>query len=307
MAKLCKSRKVVNSSVKPKRWYYGLEHCRSWAFSAVPAGETYEPLNLMGENYEEINGYVWFTNGGADPAPVGLTLIATVDATAAATVPGLLAAIKVALDASPSADLMQTQVSADDVEIFNNFVGLVTEEVAQEVTTTITVGQQSFGQALNVLTEDGASASFEIETLDQTGDATGNAIVESFLINVLATITLSMTDTSRESFKELFIKPLGGVYTNGPDEIIGFGTGNFFTSLMTKKAGKLVGHDASAAFSDRTNDWVMLALIKPASINFNKEIQALEVEFTSLYDATAPEEVNIFRIGDMTKIDLAAL
>ncbi len=307
MAKLCKSRRVVNSKVNPKRWYYGLEHCRTDVYSALPAGEQAVALNLIQEDYTELLGYIHLTNGGVDPAPVGLTKLATVDVTGTADVPALYAEIKTQLEASAYADLMQIQVITEGLEIFNNFIGLITDEdVSGNAELTRTIGQQSFGGALGLLTEDGASASFEFETLDQTADATGNAIVESFLINVLGTITLSMTDTSKELFEEIFVKPLGGTYENGADKLIGFGTASFFKSLM-EKIGKLVGHDASADFTDRSNDWQMLAVPKPNTINFNKELQALECEFVTAFDATMPEAINIFSIGDMTKVDRAAL
>tara|TARA_R110002153_G_scaffold136399_4_gene286308 strand:+ start:2536 stop:3459 length:924 start_codon:yes stop_codon:yes gene_type:complete len=307
MAKLCKSRRVVNSKVNPKRWYYGLEQCRTLEFSAIPLGEEALVINVKAEDYTEILGYVHITNGGVDPAPVGLTLLATVDATASADVAALYVDIKAQLEASIYADLLQLQVGTGGLEVFNNFIGLITEEDNTAIAELSSViGQQSFGGALGLLSEDGASSSFEFETLDQTADATGTAVVESFLIGVLGTISLSMTDTSKELFEEIFVKPLGGTYENGTDKLIGFGTANYFKSLM-ERIGKLIGHDASADYSDRSNDWQMLAVAKPSSINFNKEIQALECEFVSAFDATMPEAINIFSIGDMSKVDRAAL
>jgi hypothetical protein len=307
MAKLCKSRRTVNSKVNPKSWYYGLEHCRELQFSAIPAGEQSIELNLIQEDYTELLGYIHITNGGADPAPVGRTKLATVDVTAMVEVSEVLAEIKAQLDLSAQAILMQTQVSLSGVEIRNNFIGLITaEDDSANAEMTNVVGQQSFGGALGLLTEDGASASFEFEYLDQTSDITGNALVERFLLNVLATVTLSITDTSKEKFEEVFIKPLGGDYENAGERLIGFGTGNFFKSLMTQ-IGKLVGHDANTPFSDRSNDWQMLAAPTPSSINFNKELQAIECEFVSVYDATMPEDVNIFSIGDMSIVDYASL
>ena len=307
MAKLCKSRRVVNSKVNPKRWYYGLEQCRTLEFSAIPLGEEALVINVKAEDYTEILGYVHITNGGVDPAPVGLTLLATVDASASADVAALYVDIKAQLEASIYADLLQLQIGTSGLEVFNNFIGLITEEDNTAIAELSSViGQQSFGGALGLLSEDGASSSFEFETLDQTADATGTAVVESFLIGVLGTISLSMTDTSKELFEEIFVKPLGGTYENGTDKLIGFGTANYFKSLM-ERIGKLIGHDASADYSDRSNDWQMLAVAKPSSINFNKEIQALECEFVSAFDATMPEAINIFSIGDMSKVDRAAL
>lgn len=306
MAKLCKSKKTVNSSVSPKNWFYGLEHCREISFSGIPVGEEALSFNVIKEDYSEALYYVHLTNGGADPAPAGRTKIATVDLTGTADPAALYAEIKAQMDLAAEASEYQTQVSATGVEVLNNFIGLVTDEVAGATEETRTVGQQSFGGALGILTEDGASASFEFETLDQLGDATGNVPIESFLISALSTITLSMTDTSREKFEEIFIKPLGGKYVNGADEVIGFGTGSFFQSLVTKM-GKLIGHDAGVAFSDRSNDWSMLAKPNPSAINFNKELQALECEFVSYFDASMPDAINVFRIGDFSKIDFASL
>jgi hypothetical protein len=305
MAKLCKSKKVVNSKVNPKRWYYGLEHCRLVEYSALPAGETVLPLNLVGEDYVEVLGYVHMTNGGTDPAPAGLALIATVDVAAAADVAALNTALVAALEGSASADLMQVAEEGNGVDIINNFIGLITEEDDTAVAElTITVGQQSFGGAIGLLSEDGASSSFEFEFLEQFADATGSVAVEKWLTGLTATITMSITDTSREKFEELFVKPLGGTYENGTDKLIGFGTASFFQSLMTK-IGKLIGVDANA--TDRLNDWQMLAVPNPSSINFNKELQVIECEFVSALDSTMPEAINIFSIGDKTKIDLAAL
>jgi len=307
MAKLCKSKKVVNSKVNPKKWYYGLEHCRLVEYSAKPAGETVLPINLIQEDYTELLGYLHMTNGGVDPAPAGLTLLGTVDVDGAADIPALNAAIVAALDASAQAVLMQSVVEGAGVEIFNNFIGLITaEDDSAEATLTLTVEQQSFGGAIGLLSEDGASAAFEFEFLEQFADATGSVAVEKWLIGLVATITMSITDTSKEQFEEIFVKPLGGVYENAGDKIIGFGTANFFKSLMTQ-IGKLVGHDASAAFTDRANDWQMLAVPNPSSINFNKELQVLECEFASAFDATMPEAINIFSIGDITILDRAAL
>lgn len=307
MAKLCKSRKTVNSSVNPKRWFYGLEHCRSITYSTLPVGESYLVLNLIQEDYTELLGYVHMTNGGADPAPVGLTKLATVDVTGTADVDALVAEIKAQLELSAYAGLMQIAVEATGkVEVLNNFLGLITDESGSTDGGALMIGQQSFGGALGLLSEEGASASFEFEFLDQLADATGNTPVESFLISVLATVSMGLTDVSNEKFEEMFIKPLGGVYENGPDKIIGFGTANYFKSLV-EKMGKLVGHDASADFSDRSNDWTMLALLKPTETNFNKELRVLNVEATSFLDAVAPEEVNVFSIGDRSIVDVAAL
>lgn len=306
MAKLCKSKKVVNSSVEPRLWYYGLEHCRNWTYASVPVLETYAVLNLIQEDYTELNGYIHITNGGADPAPVGLTKLATVDATAAADVDALVADIKTQLEASAYADLMQVATETGGVvEIINNFIGLISDETGNTDGATVAIGQQSFGGALGLLTEDGASASFELEFLDTLTDSAGSVPVETFLIGVNATISMSLLDNSKAKFEEMFIKPLGGSYTN-VDKIIGFGTDAFYKSIVTKM-GRLVGHLRSAAFSDRSEDWEMLALLRPSETNFNKELRTLAIEATSFYDATAPEEVNIFRIGNRQAIDLAAL
>lgn len=307
MAKLCKSKKVVNSKVSPKTWYYGLEHCREIQYSALPTGESIIPLNYIDENYEEVLGYIHMTNGGADPAPAGLLKLATVDVAAAVDVAALLADIKTQLEASAHAEYVQLQVSVTGLEVLNQFLGLITvEDDSAEATLTLMVGQQSFGGPIGILSEDGASAAFEFEFLEQMGDSTGNVAIEKWLIGLVSTITMSITDTSKEKFEELFIKPLGGTYTNGADKLIGFGTANFFKSLMTK-IGKLVGHDSSVANTDRSNDWQMLAVPNPSSINFNKELQVIEVEFQSAFDATMPEAINIFSIGDKTKIDFASL
>ena len=304
MAKLCKKKASTPSKLDPRLWYYGLEHCRMISFAALPAGETILPINLIQEDYTELLGYIHFTNGGADPAPVGLTKIATVDVTAAADVEALYVEIETALEAGTYADLYQVSVTAGEgIDMINNFIGLITEETGDTSGAAISIGQQSFGGALGILTEDGATASFEFETLDQLGDTTGNAIIESFLINATATITLSLADTSKEKFEEVFIKPLGGTYENGMDKLIGFGSGSFFSSLINK-AGKLIGHRTGVAYTDRSEDWSMLASVKPNSINFNKELQAIETEFVSYYDATMPNAIDIFRIGDFAKIDL---
>lgn len=309
MAKLCKSKKVVNSKVDPRVWYYGLEHCRKASYSGIPAGEEAHPVNLIDADnkYVEILGYIHITNGGADPAPAGLTKLATVDVSAMVSVSEIYNEIKTQFEASAYAGMAQVAVEADGVEIRNNFIGLVTEEDASGIAElTITVGQQSFGGALGVLSEDGAAASFEFEYLDQSGDSTGNAIIERFMIGATASITMSLTDTSKEKFEEVFIKPLGGEYINGADKLIGFGSGNFFSSLMSE-IGKLVGHSKSDAYTDRSNDWQMLAFPTPSSINFNKELQVIECEFVSAYDATMPEDINIFSIGDMSIVDYASL
>ena len=117
---------------------------------------------------------------------------------------------------------------------------------------------------------------------------------------------MALLDTSKAKFEEMFVKPLGGSYENGSDKIIGFGTANYFKSLVDSM-GRLVGHLASADFSDRSDDWEMLARLSPSETNFNKELRSLAVEATSFYDATAPEDVNIFRIGNRQAIDLASL
>lgn len=311
MAKLCKSKKVVNSSVEPRLWFYGLEHCRSWTYASIPSADSYAVINLIQEDYSELNGYIHFEDSSGtpvDPAPTGLTKIATVDINGVADVDALVSAIKAQLDLSAQADLMQSQVEAGGkIEIINNFIGLISEETGNTDGATVAIGQQSFGTELGLLTEDGASASFELEFLDTLTDSAGNVPVESFLISVNATISMSLLDSSKAKFEELFIKPLGGTYENGAEKIIGFGTGNFFKSIVDGKMGRLVGHLKSAAFSDRSEDWEMLALLQPTETNFNKELRTLAIQATSYYDATAPEDVNIFRIGNRQAIDLAAL
>lgn len=307
MAKLCKSKKTVNSSVEPRLWYYGLEHCRTRDYDSLPVGESVAILNLIQEDYTELLGYVHLTNGGSDPAPAGRTKIATVDVTASADVDALVADIKTQLEASSQAGLMQVATDLDGkVEILNNFIGGISEETGSTDGATVTIGQQSFGTALGLLSEEGASASFELEFLDTLTDSAGSVPVDSFLIGVNATISMSLLDTSKEKFEEMFIKPLGGVYENGGSKIIGFGTGSFYQSLVGRM-GRLVGHLRSADFSDRSEDWEMLALLQPSETNFNKELRTLAIEATSYYDATAPADVNIFRLGNRQAIDLANL
>ena len=307
MAKLCKTKKVVNSKVDPRKWFYGLEHCRSAVYSGVPAGEEAHPLNIIIEDYTEVLGYIHITNGGADPVPAGLTKLATVDVSLMTTAVEIYNEIKVQLELSIYADYMQIAVETEGLDILNNFIGVTTAEDDTAIAElTLAVGQQSFGGALGVLSEDGASAGFEFEFLEQMGDSTGSVSIEKWLIGLVATISMSLTDTSKATFKEMFINPLGGTYVNGPDELIGFGSASFFSSLMVK-IGKLVGHSANAAFTDRSDDWQMLAMPNPSSINFNKELQVIECEFTSAFDATMPEAINIFSIGDKTKIDFATL
>lgn len=312
MGKLCKSKKVVNSKVDPRVWYYGLEHCRHHVYSAIPAGEEAVPLNLIDADnkYVEVMGYIHITNGGADPQPAGLTKIATVDITTlggSPTVADMINLCKTELEAAAQAGMYQVAVEDNQLVIRNNFIGLITEEdVTGIADLDIMIGQQSFGGPLGVLSEDGASAGFEFEFLDQMGDSTGSVAIEKWLTGLTATISLSITDTSKEKFEELFVKPLGGTYENGADKIIGFGTANFFKSLMTQ-IGKLQGHSASEPYTDRSNDWTMLAVPNPSSINFNKELSVIECEFASAFDATMPEAINIFSIGDGSKIDFAAL
>ena len=117
---------------------------------------------------------------------------------------------------------------------------------------------------------------------------------------------MSLTDVSNEKFEEMFVKPLGGTYESGPDKLIGFGTANYFKSLVDNM-GILIGHDSAADFSDRSNDWQMLALLKPTETNFNKELRTLSIEATSFLDVNAPEEVNVFSIGDRSIVDVASL
>ena len=299
-------KKTTDIKLEAVKVLWGVEQCRSLQVQGAAAmGGKYFDLNLIDENYNEIQGYVFLDDGvEVDPAPAGKTLIASPLINEAGTEAENAVIIKAALEASPSANLMKIEIEAetpDTMDIENQIFGAVSAETAGDSTFVYALGNAGLGGDLGKTAQGGVALNLETQTTELKADQTAELILGEINQGNLTTIEMSLLELTKERFKTLIGSVVGDIVDMGADgEYVGIGTSKLFKELSAF-GGRMVLHPIRISdISDRSEDWSFhITTPIPSSINFSgTEQQALEISFKPYVDESKPAAASVGGYGD---------
>ena len=286
--------------------YYGFRHCRTFTFSDDSSGSVsgqYFDLNIIDENYEEVQYYVLLqgTTPVTDPAPAGKTKIEVTfaDNDTGADIAALFVAELAALN-------VQTALVGAAAQIENSFIGIVQEEsMSNAASVSLEVLRVGSGGFLGAIAQGGGTLSAETTTVDITSDQTGGIILDQIIQGSAISFEVNLVEMTRERWKFLIGQGYGDVEVLNPslDELIGYGTSKLYRSSFDF-AGQLVGHPIRLPLSDRSADiCIWQASANLGSINFSgQDVQAGAFTFTALQAKSKPAKVDLFALGDHSQL-----
>jgi hypothetical protein len=295
--------------IEPSRVYFGSGECTkvtAVADIADSLGGTYFTINVPASVFDSsktaVEYYVWLDNG-ADPAPAGKTGI-TVDITTNDDAETVAAAIETALNGLATKRFRVERTGAE-LLIENREIGSVT--ATADVDTGFTFSQEAagFGGDLGSTTSDGIELSFESESVPITSLQTGNLVLDNFYLGGAISLSLGLQEMDINTW-ELALKSTGSTFTPvGGTKVAGIGEATLFRSFLAT-GGQLTLKPLSTADGDNSrNHTFWKAAPQPESINFNNDIQALQVSFQALLDPSRDTRVNAYMFGDNDQDGLA--
>lgn len=299
---LCTSTKSSDQVLEAMKWYFGNRHCRKITFVADVAGSLdgeYFDLNVIDYDGSEKKYAVLLSDGTTTTIPglpTGTTQI-TVTYTAndsAATIAGLF-------DTALSAVEVRTEVSSDEVEVQNWFVGLITAEVRTNAAS-LTFSDEATGSGGYLGQTGEAELTTNIDLVQILDDAQGTVPLDEIIQGYSAELTVPLREMTTARWESLIGSVTGSTVTIDSADITGWGTSKLYKSLFTY-AGRLVGHPVRLADSDVTEDVIMLNTAPILnSLNFSGgAVQEAEFVFTAKKDANADSGINLFARGDHRK------
>lgn len=303
----CVKKKTTSIKLEAVHLLWGIEQCRSIkVLDAANVGGKYFELNLIKEDYTELKGYVYLDDGDdLDPAPAGLALITEVDFLVADTEAELAAKIKIALEASAFADIMQISVNEDDadtLDIANVIFGVISDESGLgDSGFTYTDNISGLGGDLGKTAQGGVTLNLETQTFELKSDQTAELLLGEINQGNLTTIEASLIELTEERFKTLIGSVVGeNIDLGGDENYVGLGTSRLYQELSSL-GGRMVLHPVRITdLTDRSNDWSFhITAPLPASINFSgTDQQAMEMSFKPYVDETKDARAAVGGFGD---------
>ena len=280
---------------------FGVFHTRKWTTVAdvtSSLNDTYIDLNLPSGDY-----YVWFNvaAAGTDPAIAGKTAI-EVALTANDSAAVVAAAIKTALDAVNSGANWKVDVDGDELCIVNRVIGAITAETDSGSTGfTLDLIKTGLGGDLGK-TEGGSEVSFSVDTVEVRADQDGTVLLDEIITATNLEVTMNLLEMTADRWATVVGSVVGDTYTpSGGTEMVGFGTSKVYQN-MTNFTGRLVLHPIRKG-AELDRDFTLFNTAPmPASINFNNELQTMEVTFKAYKDDSINSAVNIGAFGDSSQI-----
>jgi len=258
---------------------YGPSYCRSRQFSADSSSDTnngYIDVNYSifsdANGLEEVQGYIWFSVGGAgvDPAPAGKTLIAEASYAADATAEERVDAIISALDALVANPFFYYKKQGTDVIVFDNaYPNEQTAESDSSSNSVLTVLRDGFGRLFG---------------------STKEAI----------TIEASIIDVSQEAKEVLIGKSAGDIIDlGGGINAVGLGESRLFQNA-SDIGGRMILHPIRLSRSDRSSDFVMWNTIPQLTeLAFDgTDTQAIGISAGANLDSGINKKVNLCVFGE---------
>lgn len=302
----CAKKKTSPIKLEAVKVLWGLEQCRTYEVANVAnMGGKYFELNLIGENYEEIQGYVHLDDGTEpDPAPAGKTLIAAPLINEAGTEEENALIIKAALEASSNANLMSVEIDSENGALFgiqNKIFGKVSTETAGDSGFTYTLAREGLGGDLGKTAQGGVTLNLETTTFELKSDQTAELLLGEINQGNLTTVETNLIELTKDRFELLIGSVVGDTIDMGADgTYVGIGTSRLYQELGAL-GGRMVLHPIRISdLTDRSEDWSFhITAPLPSSLNFSgTEQQGLEVSFKPYVDESKPAEAAVGGFGD---------
>lgn len=299
-------KKTTDVKLEPVKILWGTEQCRSYDVNGLVSYDgKYFKLNLIKEDYTQLKGYVFLNTGASvDPAPAGLTLLATASVSDLDSDEDNAAAIKAALDASAYAELIKSEVDPDDlsvVRIQNQILGKVDAEDAGDSQFVYTLELEALGGDLGKTEQGGVTLNMETSTAELKTDQTAELLVGEINQGNLTTIEMTLAEVTKDKIKTILGSVLGDIVDLGAgEEYIGIGTTKLFQELSAL-GGRMVLHPLRITdVSDRSEDWSFhLTAPLPSSLNLSgTEQQGWEITFKPYVDESKPAAASVGGFGD---------
>lgn len=293
--------------IEPFRLFFGAGECTQITTVADSSGslnDTYwefsVPASLFNSTKLAVDYYVWYNinAAGTDPAlagKVGIEVTAATDATAET----IALNTQTAIDAL-SPQRVNSSLSGSVLTIENREMGVTTAAADGAVPTGFTISQLSagFGGDFGATTQDGAEISYESETVPITSLQTGNLILDQFYLGGAINLSVGLQEMDIETW-DLALRSTGSSFTPpGGTQVAGIGEATLFRSFLAT-GGQLTLKPLSTAADDNSrNQTFWRAAPQPESVNFNNDIQALQVTFQALLDPSKDTRINSYMFGD---------
>lgn len=291
---------VTNIRIEPADASWEIES--AWCVDTVAdvAGSLQSASFKLGKaGQTTLSHYVWINLGGAgvDPAHAGLTAIPVTGAlnvTAAA----LATAIQTAVDATSD---FESVVDGSHVTIYNAVAGVSAD--MEDVDTGFTFTQAQEGGSLDLGLLDGdIEVSFEETLFEVTAHQTGTSKIADLRQGVSAEVTLTLKESDKAKYKEIFVSSGGTDTPSGGTEVFGWGKSRQGSNTVVQ-ARRLVLHPVRLDTSDLTEDlcfWKAYAM--PESIVYSGEnAKVLSMSFKCYLDEEKPDAIELFAIGDWSQ------
>lgn len=241
--------------------------------------------------------YAWFDvdNGSTDPAPAGRTGI-EVDIAQDASASAVASALKAALDAESDFAALS---SGAVVTLENNNIG-ASEDVA-DVDTGFTFEQLVDGSKDDLGgTSGGVSIAMEFNAVDVVADQLGGGdgtLLDQIQLSTNTTVSMTLLEMTADRWSLIVGQVIGDEHTpSGGTKLTGLGESKRYRNLKQFSRELVLKPSNSSDDSRNINLWK--AYPAPASINFDNELQGMEVEWRVFRDDSRPEAVSVMAFGD---------
>lgn len=304
--------------VEPVRAYFGKAECSSITAVADSSGSLnskyftfHVPDSLVNSGNVGDDFYLWYNiNGsGVDPmvsAHTGIEVAAATDASAATIAAATIAAIEAAAD-----DYVKVFAGSSAAQFYieNLFIGATTATADGAAATAFTFAQAVVGSGIDLgsTSEDGSELTTETEVVQVRSSQTGSYVQDEINIGAAASISMGIQETTLDKYKLILGSVTGDVLSPvGGTDVVGMGEGKLFNSLFAL-GGRLILKPIGTASNDSSrNITFWRSAPKVNSINYNAEVQVMQIEFTAYVDKGINAKINYWMFGDSEQKGLEA-
>lgn len=289
---------------------YGPSECRAQLLTADSSSDTqngYIDINfisLTDAGLVETLGYIWFNVGaaGADPTPVGKTLIAEVayaaDASAETRVDAIISALD-ALITNPFFFYKKDSANVANFLMDNCYPGAITAETSTGANAALTVARVGFGSVFTS-TSEGITVSTEATLFDVLTNQTGEIINDGIFTGSSVSAEAAFLDVSQSAKEALVGKGVGDIVDLGGGlNAVGQGESRLFQNASVI-GGRLIFHPIRLPRTDRSADFVIWNTLPVLSelVFDGTALQALSMSFRANLDRQFDTKINLFVMGE---------
>lgn len=294
---------VDNIKISPVNVFWQMEQVETFDFDGLTKSGLNGKFFQLNAALDADQYYVWGDNGGANPAPSGLSEI-SVDITGANTPAALAAAYMAAINSVTDGDGQNffATVSGTVMSVKRRDIGETTLAADNDSDVVIALSRRGRDFDLGLLEGDVGldfkPANFIVNS-HQTGKTPLAALNQGFDKLECATSLLETQKSQLQALYEIY----GGSFTpaaDGSTKVFGVGSASQGKNMMVE-AGRLI-MKAVNAVDDSENFNLMLAVPVPESMTFSGEKpRMLKLSWQGFIDRDFNEKFNAIAIGDISQ------